>query len=302
MTPHVSVLLPVRNGEGMIRRAVTSTLRALPARAELLVWNDGSTDGTADVLGAIQDTRLRVLGEASGIGVAAGLNRLLDAAEGPFVARIDADDVTLPGRFAAQRRAIGAGADVTFAGHIRFGPSLRSFRQKRPWHLSPVAVRIWLALENPLLHPAMFGRTASIRAVGGYRPGPAEDYDLWMRLAAAGVRISRTLTPGLAYRMHPGQLTMGPGYLATLLRDPSLHDAHDALAGALGWTEGSVWPFLWVPTTNEADADRKARFWAMLGALSDEMPPFEGRSFRDALQRNLPGSTAQGFSAQPPAP
>lgn len=296
MRPVISVLLPVHDGARTVRRAVRSTLRALPPNAELLVFDDGSTDDTRSLLETVGDSRITVLSAAEPIGVARGLNRLLEAASAPYVARIDADDVTLPGRFARQLRAARAGADLVFAGHVRFGSSVGAFRQKRGWHLSPETVRVWLALENPLTHPSMFGRRSAIRAVAGYRPGPAEDYDLWMRLAAGGARIERSALPGIAYRMHAGQLTMGTRYLSSLLRDPSLHDAHDLLARSLGWDGDSIWSILWVPASGDADRLRKARFWRFLEEQSHTLGAVEGLLLRQALARSFAGSTAPGWS------
>lgn len=300
MTPALSVLLPVRNGASTIRLAVASTLSAMPTGSELLVFDDGSDDGTAEVLGRVRDRRLRVVTGPGGSGVAAGLNRLLREARGRWVARIDADDVSLPGRFTRQVSAARGGADLVFSGHIRFGRGPGAFRQKRPWHLSPETVRVWLALENPLTHPAMFGDAEVVRAVGGYRPGPAEDYDLWMRLAASGARIERQLRPGIGYRMHPGQVTMGPAYLAALLHDAHLAEAHARLAAELGWDGGSVWSVLFVPATTEEEQGRKAGFWALLRELSRTLPAFEGLALRRALDRASAGSTAPGWSAELP--
>ena len=298
MRPAISVLLPVRDGARTIRLSVTSTLRALPPDAELLVFDDGSTDGTRAVLAAVDDPRIRVLGASTSVGVAEALNRLLEIAAAPYVARIDADDVGLPGRFHRQLRSLLAGADVAFAGHVRFGDSLGAYRQKRGWHLSPETVRIWLALENPLLHPAMLGRAALIRAVGGYRASPAEDYDLWLRLAAHGARIERSALPGIAYRMHAGQVTMRPRYLASLLRDESLSQAHDAHARSLGWSGGSVWPVLWVPAVSDVDRRRKELFWQFLTERSRTLSPFQGRLLRQALARSFAGSTAEGWTTE----
>src|SRR5699024_5894599 len=88
-----------------IGAAVRSTLRALPADAELVVGDDGSTDDTLARLDDIQDPRLRVT-PGPGRGVAATLNALLSGVDSEFVARMDADDVVLPGRFARQLRAL----------------------------------------------------------------------------------------------------------------------------------------------------------------------------------------------------
>lgn len=286
----LSVLLPVRNGAGTIGLAVRSTLKALPDNAELLVVDDASTDGTRAVLEGIRDPRLRVQASPEPLGVAVALNRMLDEAGGTFVARMDADDVTLPGRFARQVRALRAGADVVFAGHLRFGGSLRAYRQKRMWHLSAEAVRVWLALENPLTHPTMAGRARVVRDAGGYRPGPAEDYDLWLRLATAGARIERLASPAIGYRISPAQITMGERYLSAVLHDTSLSEAHGRHARRLGWDGDSVWPVLAAPARTEEEHVLKRRYWAFLTDRSRELPAFEGGLLRRRLEKAYAGA------------
>ena len=222
--PELSVILPARNAEGTVEQAVRSTLRAMPRDAELVVLNDRSSDRTGEVLGAIDDRRLRVI-EGPGEGVGAALTMLLEKTDSRWVARMDADDITLPWRFADARRALRAGADLVFAPTIELRgripvPSV-------PLSIRPDAFGLHLLLTNPVSHPTLVARRAALDEVGGYRNVPSEDYDLWLRCAAAGQTLRRVWRWGLIYRIHPGQVTASDQW-----RKASWHDPRQAAAFA----------------------------------------------------------------------
>lgn len=101
--PRLSVLMPVYNSAATLPAAVKSTLRALPEDSELVILDDGSTDRTLALAQGFTDQRVRVLSQ-SNAGVAAALNALLSASDSEFIARMDADDIVLPGRFGRQLR------------------------------------------------------------------------------------------------------------------------------------------------------------------------------------------------------
>ena len=202
--------MPAHNAAKTIGAAVKSTLRALPADAELLIFLDGCTDRSEEVLTQIEDVRLRVIKSDENVGVAAGLNHLLDSARGKYIARMDADDVCLPGRFRRQVKAIEhTGSDFVFSNAILFGKSIPplGLMPQAPLALTGVDVSLALIFGNPFVHPTMFARAASINGLGGYRNLPAEDYDLWLRASAQGSVMRRINSFGILYRVHKAQLT-----------------------------------------------------------------------------------------------
>lgn len=229
--PELSVILPARNAENTIGRALTSTLRALPADSELFVLDDGSTDGTADVVAGIRDRRLRLESAPSGLGVSRGLNHLLGATDSDLVARMDADDLCLPWRFREQRRALRRhGTDVCFSTVVEWRPpSPRPF-VKAPVPLSRQSFPLHLLLGNPVAHPAMMARRSALEAVAGYREVPAEDFDLWLRLATAGHSIERLGTPGLLYRLHSNQVTASSAWRSRSWGDSTVNEAYEQLS------------------------------------------------------------------------
>lgn len=228
--PRLAVLMPVRDAEATVERAVRSTLAALPDDAELAVADDGSTDGTLPLLQRLEDPRLRVL-SWPGRGVARTLNALLAATDSETVARMDADDVVLPGRFRRQLHALGS-ADVVFTTVAQWHGSGIP-RPGRPVGIPPRAFAFHLLLTNPVAHSTMAARREVVSAGGGYREAPSEDYDLWLRLAARGARIRRLPLPSLLYRVHPGQVTAQEGWrTASWLHEGTQH-SFDALSDSL---------------------------------------------------------------------
>ncbi|UFU05725.1 glycosyltransferase family 2 protein [Ruania halotolerans] len=229
--PRLTVLLPVRNSAGTIRTAVRSVLRALPRDASLAVLDDGSTDETPAILDAVACRQLQVL-TSSGIGVAEGLNTLLERTDSEYVARMDGDDVTLPWRFTVQQRALRqAGADVTFTTIALLHP--RRLQPTLPIPIPPAAFGLHLMVTNPVAHPAMFARRSSIAQVGGYRQVPSEDYDLWLRMTLAGVRLHKSAEPGLLYRVHENQITASTQWRQSSWSDPDIQASYGALSREL---------------------------------------------------------------------
>lgn len=232
--PELSVLLPARNAEGTIARAVSSTLRALPRDAELVVLDDGSTDGTAERarqagrdVGA-RGGRLRVVTRPASGGISRALGSLLEMTDSRLVGRMDADDVSLPGRFRTTCAAIDGGDDVVFTQIIDLVG--RRLRPQPPLGISPRAFPLHLLLTNPVSHPTMVARREVIETVGAYRDVPAEDYDLWIRCAAHGARLRRVAPWGLLYRGHPGQITASQEWRNSSWTDPRQADAFAELS------------------------------------------------------------------------
>ncbi|GAB3616262.1 hypothetical protein GCM10027416_08190 [Okibacterium endophyticum] len=229
--PRLSVLVPVRNGAGTVRRAIDSALRVMPRDSELLVFDDASDDGTPAVLGRIDDRRLRVIRSEQPLGVAGGLNRLLEHSDSEFVGRMDADDVCVPARFRRQLSAVRT-MDVVFTTVVEWTPGSR-LKPNAPIALAPDVFPYHLLLTNPVAHPTMLARRHAIEAVGGYRAVPAEDYDLWIRLALTGAKLGRLAAPGLIYRVHGGQVTSSESWRLSSWRNPLVAEAFGDLSGRL---------------------------------------------------------------------
>jgi hypothetical protein len=210
--PRVSVVLPVYNAERFVGEAIDSILAQTLTDLELIVIDDGSTDATAAILAdrAAQDPRIRLVTRENR-GLTATLNEGVSIARAEYVAIMNADDVALAERLERQAAFLDAHPAVAAVGsQTRLiladgtaGPSV-SLPQ------SPAEVRAFLPKASPLAHPAVMFRRAAVIAAGGYRPQiePAEDYDLWLRLAERHdlANLPQVL---LHYRVHGGQATAG---------------------------------------------------------------------------------------------
>jgi GT2 family glycosyltransferase len=209
----VTVLIPAYNAMPHLRPALESILHQTFRELEILVIDDGSTDGTAAYLASIADPRLRVLQQANQ-GVVATLNRGLREARHDWVARMDADDIAVPERIAKQAAFAEAhpeycciGAFMAYVGrnnqpYVRQWPGRKQMRIEKVRMAHPPDVDPMVAA---IPHPTAFYARQRVLQVGGYREQtfPAEDLDLWLRLAEVG-RMACLPEPLLLYRLSPG--------------------------------------------------------------------------------------------------
>ena len=194
----VTVLMPAKNAEATIGRAVISLLPTL-SNAEILVIDDGSTDDTVSILEQIADPRIRIV-PAVGSGLVDALNQGLSEAKGRFVARADADDESLPGRLEHQLGVMErTGADLC-VGVALFVDELgmpiierersTAFKKSSPC-VTQEGFRVQLHVGCTVSHGAVMFRREAVLALGGYRREayPGEDYDLWARMLLAGLDL-----------------------------------------------------------------------------------------------------------------
>jgi glycosyltransferase involved in cell wall biosynthesis len=216
-SPAVSVLLPVRDAAATVRAAVASILRQTFADFELVAVDDGSVDATPAELArlAAEDARVRVI-TTPGIGLVRALNLGLAACRAPLIARMDADDESLPRRLEASVAALEA--DAGLAG---VGTGVEIFRDDRPPSPNLQAYGRWLSsltspelvfrdrlIESPLCHPSVTLRRTALEAVGGWREGDfPEDWDLWLRLLESGYRLTVVGEVLHRWRDHDRRLT-----------------------------------------------------------------------------------------------
>lgn len=206
MAINISVLLPVKNGEATILASVKSTLYAMSQASELLIFNDGSKDSTVDLINSISDNRIKIFENPKISGVAQALNFLLQKSAYSFVARIDADDISLPWRFKFFEQ-IESPPDFFFTSAIKFS-KYRFFLHKQSFgSINANSFSRKLVQSNPVVHSTLIARKEKIIELGGYRSVAAEDYDLWFRASNKGYTLSKSSVPTVMYRIHQNQLT-----------------------------------------------------------------------------------------------
>jgi len=214
--PPVSVLLPVRDCEAHLGEAIASLEDQTFGDFEVLVVDDGSVDGTPQLLQewAARDARVQVIRQPAS-GIVTALERARSQARGEYLARMDADDVCLPERFAMQLDLMRGDATVAAAGcHVRYFPqeAVRDgARRYEAWmngSATPDTVAREIFVECPLAHPTFFLRANAVAAVGGYRDsGWAEDYDLILRLWEHGGALAKVPEVLLKWREAPDRLS-----------------------------------------------------------------------------------------------
>lgn len=205
--PVVSALMIAKDRASLIGPAIESILTQEGPELELLVVDDGSSDGTVQVAAAMADTdpRIRVLSSRE-CGIPASRNRGLAAARGEFLAICDSDDLSRPARFQAQVVALRHDPRLVGVGS-RF-----SVFQEDPAYGEVVAWRWGLRRgRGPFAFPTAMLRTESVRDVGGFDESFAivEDLDLCYRLAARGGRFAMLPDVLVDYRVGGQGVTAG---------------------------------------------------------------------------------------------
>jgi glycosyltransferase involved in cell wall biosynthesis len=202
-TKSITVVLPFFNARRTLDQAISSVLDTPLDDLEIIAIDDGSDDGSADILAMYSgDDRLRVVRQAN-TGLAGALNVGVRLAAGPYIARMDADDVCRPDRLARQAAFLDANSDVVLVGgqieRLVDGRSVS--RSDFPLGHAEI-VRGLVRGEHVLCHPAVMFRRDAVLKVGGYwEHGVAEDWDLFLKLASVG-RLSNISDVVLDYRYH----------------------------------------------------------------------------------------------------
>jgi len=208
--PRVSVVMPVHDGERYLRAAIDSVLAQTLGNLELIVIDDGSTDGSAAIVRGMEDPRIRLIANDRKLGLAASLNRGVAEARGEFIARLDADDLAMPERLARQVAFMDANPHVALLGswYVEISEEGRPLARRRlpteHWDL-----RWHLCVTCPFVHSAVLWRRSLVaERVGGYDETIVygEDYDLWKRLAT---RLPVATLPAylIQHRLHDASMT-----------------------------------------------------------------------------------------------
>lgn len=206
--PRVSVLLAVLNGEAHLEEALRSVLAQTFRDFECIIIDDGSTDGTARILEQFEreDGRIRVHSQPNR-GLVASLNLGMKLAAGEYVARMDADDISLPDRFAVQVAYMDAQQQVGICGTwVETFGSGRSDIVRYP--SDDGTIRSRLLFESAMAHSSVMLRRSMLERHGlAYDAHAlhAEDYDLWVR-ASRHTILANIPAVLLRYRVHPQQV------------------------------------------------------------------------------------------------
>lgn len=214
--PRISVLLPYHNAAPTLDAAINSIAAQTHTDWELLLINNASTDESSAIAEkwAAKDDRIQVI-EESKVGIAQALNTGLAHAQGRYIARMDADDISHPERFAKQvayletHPEIGVlGTQTTFTTFVEKSSGMRWFTQWQNAILTPHDHYVKRFVDAPLAHPTVMFRRELVELHGGYDTGPLpEDHELWLRWMDAGVRFAKLPEELLTWNDHAQRLS-----------------------------------------------------------------------------------------------
>lgn len=182
--PKVSVIMSVYNGMPFLKDAVKSILNQTYKNFEFIIVDDASKDKTWSYLKSLKDPRVKIIKNKKNLGLAASLNIALRLAQGDYVARMDADDVSLPKRFETQVRFLKSHQDIDLCGtwvdliddkRVRIGEKKYPIKDKD--------IKKVLNWYSAIIHPTFMARKKVYRKLKGYNPkfDLAEDYEFLLR-------------------------------------------------------------------------------------------------------------------------
>jgi glycosyltransferase involved in cell wall biosynthesis len=206
VSPLVSVVMAVHNEADFIHEALQSITLQSFGDFEFIILDDASADETPSILEKYQqcDSRIRLMRLGQNLGLTACLNRSIELVRGKYIARMDADDISLPQRLEKQVEfmeshpevdVLGTGfALIDEAGARLSDVIFSSHPQTLKWNLP---------FFTPIAHPSAMIRTETIKRLGGYDPDMkrAQDYDLWWRVSLSG-RLANLSEIHLLLRQH----------------------------------------------------------------------------------------------------
>lgn len=207
MAPKVSVVMPVYNGDRYLAKAVESILTQTFTDFEFMVIDDGSTDASVEIIKSYRDPRIRFIQNTANAGVTKSLNQGLALAAGEYIARMDADDVSLQTRLAKQVAFMDAHPQVGVCGSwVEIIGTTAGDIWRYPE--DPDTIQCRLLFESALAHPSVIMRRALFEKAGlCYDPSYpyAQDYELWVRAVKCfrAVNLPEVL---LHHRLHPEQV------------------------------------------------------------------------------------------------
>lgn len=206
MAPLVSVLMPVYNAGSFLRESVGCVLRQSADDLELVIVDDGSTDGGIATLQDLSDPRIRVVRHESNRGLAAARNLCLDSARGEYLAWLDADDLCHPSRLHEQLKLLARNPRVGLCGTwVKTFGSEEVHRWRYPVDSDTLKSR--MIFDDPFATSSVMVRRNVLKECNAKFDEsfpPAEDYDLWERLShvTSLANVAKYLT---YYRLHPKQ-------------------------------------------------------------------------------------------------
>jgi glycosyltransferase involved in cell wall biosynthesis len=206
--PEVSVILPAKNAQAFIRKAIESILNQSFKDFELIIMNDGSTDKTKNIIKSYKDDRIVYLENKKSLGISACLNQMIKQAKAELIARMDTDDISHQDRLFRQIEFMKIHRDVDVCGTYFYLKTDKG-KKKLIYPKSDADIKANLIFRNPLAHPSVIMRKKIFLKKENYYNEDFEttqDYELWCRLKNI-CNFSNLPQFLLTYRVHKGSVS-----------------------------------------------------------------------------------------------
>jgi len=301
-SPQVTVVVPTRDRRSLLLRTLRSALAQEHVTLEIVVVDEGSSDGTEAAVEGLGDERIRLVRHERPRGVAAARNAGIAAASGDWVAFLDDDDLWSPRKLAAQLAvAAERAADFTYTGALFVSADLEPLLERE----APAAAE--LRERIPLANPVAAGgssvvvRAALAREVGGFdeRLEQLTDWDMWWRLADAGTPAPCPETL-VAYVQHPGSMLLSDP--RGVIRERDYLDVKHRLAPDQLRDPERVWFWRWAAEgAARAGRRRDAALLFLRGGIAHRSG-LDVRLAAATLLRGAPARPDDGAGPRPTAP
>ncbi len=211
--PKISVIMPVYNGEKYLKEAIDSILNQTFTDFEFIIINDGSTDESETIIKSYNNEKIRLINNQINSGLTKALNKGLGIARGRYIARQDADDISMSNRFEIQYNFLKSNPNIALIGGWakiidEKGKQIRD--EKKP--LSFEEIKFHILFQNPFIHSTIFFRKDIIQKIGGYseKYKHAEDFELYSRLIKKDYSITNIPIFLIKYRIHKDSICQTP--------------------------------------------------------------------------------------------
>lgn len=205
--PRVSVVMSVYNEEQYVGEAIDSILGQTFQDFEFVIVDDGSVDRTPAVLKGFDDPRLKVHHQANQ-GQSAALNQGIRLSTGGYIARMDGDDISLPGRLEKEVSLLESHPEIGLVGTWCIKVDTKTGHERvQSLPEDDSAIRRFMIVDNPFIHSSVMIRKDVLDRVGLYKEGLIwQDYELWVRIAGHH-RMANIPEPLVIRRKHPENIT-----------------------------------------------------------------------------------------------
>lgn len=197
---NISVVMPVFNAWDTLDEAIESILNQTYASFEFVIVDDGSTDGASRIIKrrSKKDNRIKAIYNDHR-GIVEALNCGVQHSSGQYIARMDADDISLPSRLAKQAAALQEHPEIGLIScrveHLGQEKKQAGYSKYVKWInslTSPKEIAFNRFVESPFAHPSVCFRKSLVQKYGGYKDGAfPEDYELWLRWLEQGVQMEK---------------------------------------------------------------------------------------------------------------